>query len=37
MDAGAIKPDIDGTFPLADARAAYECKPRRGKALLRVI
>ena len=37
IDAGTLRPDVDGTFLLADARAAYEYKPRRGKAVLRVV
>ncbi len=36
IDGGALRPDVDGTFALAEARAAYEYKPRRGKAVLRV-
>lgn len=37
IDAGVLRPEIDGVFPLAEARAAYEYKPRHGKAVLRVV
>ena len=36
IDEGVLRPDIDGTFPLAEVPAAYEFKPRRGKAVLRL-
>lgn len=35
IDAGHLRPAVDGVFPLAEARAAYEYKPRHGKAVLR--
>jgi NADPH:quinone reductase-like Zn-dependent oxidoreductase len=35
IDGGTLRPVIDKVFPLADARAAYEYKPRHGKAVLR--
>jgi NADPH:quinone reductase-like Zn-dependent oxidoreductase len=37
IDAGTLRPEVDGVFPLAEARAAYRHKPRRGKAVLRVV
>jgi NADPH:quinone reductase-like Zn-dependent oxidoreductase len=37
VDSGALRPDVDGAFPLAEARAAYEYKPRHGKAVLRIV
>jgi NADPH:quinone reductase-like Zn-dependent oxidoreductase len=37
IDAGRIRPVIDAVFPLAQARQAYEHRPRRGKAVLRVV
>jgi NADPH:quinone reductase-like Zn-dependent oxidoreductase len=36
IDGGALRPVVGGVFPLAEARAAYEHKPRQGKAVLRV-
>jgi NADPH:quinone reductase-like Zn-dependent oxidoreductase len=36
IDGGAIRPVVDGVFPLAEAGSAYEHKPRQGKAVLRV-
>jgi NADPH:quinone reductase-like Zn-dependent oxidoreductase len=39
-DAGELRPSIDKTFPLADARTAFERslgKNRRGKIVLRVV
>ena len=38
-DAGAIRPEIDSVFPLADARAAFDRvaeRGKRGKVVLRV-
>ena len=37
IDSDVLRPEVDGTFPLAEARAAYEYKPRHGKAVLRVV
>jgi NADPH:quinone reductase-like Zn-dependent oxidoreductase len=37
IDGGTLRPVVGGVFPLSEARAAYEHKPRRGKAALRVI
>lgn len=37
IDAGTLRAELDGTFPLAEAKAAYEYKPRRGKAALRLV
>jgi NADPH:quinone reductase-like Zn-dependent oxidoreductase len=37
IDSGALRADVDGTFPLVEVRAAYEYKPRRGKAVLRIV
>ncbi|VTR97925.1 alcohol dehydrogenase : Alcohol dehydrogenase zinc-binding domain protein OS=Pedosphaera parvula (strain Ellin514) GN=Cflav_PD2554 PE=4 SV=1: ADH_N: ADH_zinc_N_2 [Gemmata massiliana] len=37
IDAGTLRPEVDGVFPLAEARVAYEYKPRHGKAVLRVV
>jgi NADPH:quinone reductase-like Zn-dependent oxidoreductase len=37
IDSGAIRAEVGGAFPLAEARAAYEYKPRNGKAVLRVV
>lgn len=37
IDDGVIRPIVDTIFPLAQARAAYEHKPIRGKVVLRVI
>jgi NADPH:quinone reductase-like Zn-dependent oxidoreductase len=37
IDGGALRPVVDGVFPIAEARAAYAHKPRRGKAALQVV
>lgn len=37
IDEGALRPEVDGFFPLTEARVAYEYKPRHGKAVLRVV
>ena len=36
IDAGQLRPVVDAVFPLAEARAAYEHRPQRGKAVLRM-
>jgi NADPH:quinone reductase-like Zn-dependent oxidoreductase len=36
IDAGDLRPVVDVVFPLADVRHAYEHKPVRGKAILRI-
>ena len=36
-DSGAIRAEVGGAFPLEEARAAYQYKPRNGKAVLRVV
>jgi NADPH:quinone reductase-like Zn-dependent oxidoreductase len=36
IDGGEIRPILGAEFPLADAQAAYQHKPIRGKAVLRV-
>jgi len=37
IDAGHLRPVVDIVFALAQARQAYEYKPRRGKVVLRVL
>ena len=37
IDAGALRPIVGAVFPLARAQEAYEHKPPRGKAVLRVV
>lgn len=37
IDDGQLRPIVDKVFSLAQARAAYEHKPARGKVVLRVI
>jgi NADPH:quinone reductase-like Zn-dependent oxidoreductase len=37
IDAGILRSEADGVFPPADARTAYEHKPQRGKAVVRVV
>ncbi|QEL15073.1 NADP-dependent oxidoreductase [Limnoglobus roseus] len=37
IDGGVLRPEVGGAFPFTEARAAYEHKPRRGKAVLRVV
>jgi NADPH:quinone reductase-like Zn-dependent oxidoreductase len=37
IDAGHVRPIVDEVFRLAQARQAYQHKPARGKAVLRVI
>lgn len=37
INAGEIGPVVDGVFPLPRAQAAYEHRPRRGKAAIAVI
>ncbi len=34
IDEGALRPELDGIFPLSEARAAYDYKPRHGKTVL---
>jgi NADPH:quinone reductase-like Zn-dependent oxidoreductase len=36
IDAGELRPVVDRVFPLAEARAAYEYHPQRGKAVVAV-
>jgi NADPH:quinone reductase-like Zn-dependent oxidoreductase len=36
IDSAALRPELDGVYPLAEASIAYEYKPRRGKAVLRI-
>ena len=36
IDAGQVRPVVGAEFPLADAIRAYQTKPLRGKAVLRV-
>jgi NADPH:quinone reductase-like Zn-dependent oxidoreductase len=37
IDGGALRPVMDGVFPLEEARTAYAHKPRRGKAALLTV
>jgi NADPH:quinone reductase-like Zn-dependent oxidoreductase len=37
IDAGRLRPVVDAVFPLARARAAYEHRTQRGKAVLRIV
>src|SRR5947208_16965906 len=37
IDGGAVRPVVGAVFPLAEARQAYQHKPVRGKAVLRVL
>jgi NADPH:quinone reductase-like Zn-dependent oxidoreductase len=36
IDAGVIRPEVDGVFRLDEPRIAYEYKPRHGKAVIRI-
>jgi NADPH:quinone reductase-like Zn-dependent oxidoreductase len=36
IDRNVIRPIVDGVFRLDEARAAYQYKPRRGKAVIRI-
>jgi NADPH:quinone reductase-like Zn-dependent oxidoreductase len=37
IDGGALRPVVGAVFPLAEARQAYQHKPRYGKVVLRVV
>ena len=37
IDGGHVRPVLDGTFPLAQAREAYAYRPQRGKAALQML
>ena len=37
IDGGALRPVVGVVFPLAEARQAYQHKPRHGKIVLRVV
>ena len=37
IESGVLRPEVGGVFPLAEARAAYEHEPSRGKAVLRAV
>jgi len=37
IDADALRPVVGAVFPLAEARQAYQHKPRNGKVVLRVV
>jgi NADPH:quinone reductase-like Zn-dependent oxidoreductase len=37
IDGGVLRPVVGAVFPLAEARQAYEHKPRQGKVVLRVV
>jgi NADPH:quinone reductase-like Zn-dependent oxidoreductase len=37
IEGGALRPVVGAVFPLAEARQAYQHKPRHGKVVLRVV